>query len=75
MFLLFYIYNYQEQDCATTHIEILAKIVKKKNSNNIQCFTKLQILNWSKLKAFADNKLNDFKMMTVLSDRLENTVE
>ena len=30
--------------------------------------------DWSKLKAFADNKINVAKMMTALSDRVENIV-
>ena len=33
-----------------------------------------KILDWSKLKAFADNKINNAEMMIPLPDRIENIV-
>ena len=33
-----------------------------------------KILDWTKLKAFADNKINVAEMMIFLSDRVENIV-
>ena len=33
-----------------------------------------KILDWTKLKAFADNKLNVAEMVTSVIDRIENTV-
>ena len=37
-------------------------------------FPNNKILNWSKLKAFADDTLKVAKMMISLNDRVENTV-
>ena len=41
----------------------------------VQLFTKQQIPDWSKLKAFADDKLNAAVMMISVFDRVESTVE
>ena len=38
-------------------------------------FTKGQILNWSKFKAFTEDKLDEVKEMSFLYDSLENTEE
>ena len=37
-------------------------------------FTKRQILHWSKLKAFADDKINGTEKLKFVLDRVENIV-
>ena len=46
-----------------------------KKRNYDQLFTKPQSLDWSKLKAFADNKINATKKLKFALGRLENNVE
>ena len=45
-------------------------LIKKKRLSLLNS----KVFDWSKLKAFADNKINVADMMTSLSDRVKNIV-